>query len=71
MRGPVVCRPRRRSFGHDGGAGEVATATVKHPGGACKLLRIRGDAARASRAQGGASGFQVAGRGSPAATAAW
>ena len=71
MRGPVVCQPRRRSSGHDGGVGEVATASEKHLGGVGKLLRIHGDTVRASMAQGVASGFQVAGRDSPAATATW
>ena len=45
----VSRRPRRQSSGHDGDIGEVAMVTVKGPDGACKLLRIRGDAVRTSR----------------------
>ena len=48
-----------------------ATATVKRLGGVRRRLWICGDPVRTSRAQGGVSGFQVAGRGFPAATATW
>jgi len=63
--------PQRWSSDHVGDVGVGAMASEGRHNGDCRFLRIRVDVATASRAQGRASSFQVAGRVFSAATVTW